>query len=198
MIGFFILDIYNKVKLNMRAKTVNYKTAYIFDFDDTLVKTKARIKVIKNNKIIKSLDSIDYKNYKLKRGETLNFDEFDDPTFILQSKKYKMWPVLVNIYKNNIWNNSNEDIYILTARTNKSKYTISSFLNRNNIDLPLSHIFTIGGDKDIINKNEIPKLKKKVLQDLSKEYDKIIFYDDNEETIENIRNLPKVHITLVD
>lgn len=48
----------------------------IFDIDDTLFHTKAKVDVIKNGKIIRSLDNQEYNVYKLKDGETFDFHQF--------------------------------------------------------------------------------------------------------------------------
>ncbi len=48
----------------------------IFDIDETLFHTKARIKVIKDKKIIKILDNKAYNKYKLKKGEEFDYGQF--------------------------------------------------------------------------------------------------------------------------
>ena len=48
----------------------------IFDIDETLFHTKAYVQIKKNGKIIKQLDNIAYSNYKLKKGEELDFGQF--------------------------------------------------------------------------------------------------------------------------
>lgn len=48
----------------------------IFDIDETLFHTNARIKVIKDQKVIKILDNKSYNKYKLKEGEELDYGEF--------------------------------------------------------------------------------------------------------------------------
>lgn len=48
----------------------------IFDIDETMFKTKAKVKVIKDGEVIKSLDNKAYNDYKLKRGEKFDYGEF--------------------------------------------------------------------------------------------------------------------------
>ena len=181
----------------MRAKKVNeLKKAYVFDFDDTLIKTKAKVHIYNNNKLIKSLTPAEYNDYEAQPNDELNFDDFNNPLFILQGKKYKMWPVLQNIYNAKKTGRYNSDIYILTARSNKSKYTISSFLHRNGIEIPIENIFTIGDDSN--PEQDISKDKQNILEKLNKEYDKIIFFDDNIDNVEMAKNISGVNIRLVD
>jgi phosphoserine phosphatase len=48
----------------------------IFDIDETLFQTKALVKVIKDGKVIRTLDNQEYNNYKLKDGESYDYGEF--------------------------------------------------------------------------------------------------------------------------
>jgi hypothetical protein len=48
----------------------------VFDIDDTLFRTFASIKVVKDDKTVKSLSNQEYNVYKLKDGETFDFGEF--------------------------------------------------------------------------------------------------------------------------
>ena len=165
----------------MRAKTVPAK-AYIFDFDDTIVKTDAKVYVLVNGKKVKSLTPTEFNNYSLQSGESYDVSDFTDPRIILNAKKYKLWPALENISNAKKMGRSNSDIYILTARSKKAQIPIHTFLERNGIDIPLDQVITIGvdspGDQDIAGNKE------KVLRELKKKYVDIIFFDDSEENIE--------------
>ena len=48
----------------------------IFDIDETMFKTKAKVKEIKNGETIKSLTNQEFNKYKLKSGEKFDFGEF--------------------------------------------------------------------------------------------------------------------------
>ena len=48
----------------------------IFDIDDTLFHTTAKIKVVKDGKVIKSLTNQEFNSYKLQPGEQFDFGEF--------------------------------------------------------------------------------------------------------------------------
>ena len=67
----------------MRAKTVPLSKAYCFDFDETLVKTDAKVHIIKNGKKIKSLTPDEFNNYVFQEGETMDVSDFEDPRYIL-------------------------------------------------------------------------------------------------------------------
>ena len=53
-------------------------TLYVFDIDDTLFKTTAKVNVISNGKIVRSLSSSEFNSDKLKPGEKYDYKEFDD------------------------------------------------------------------------------------------------------------------------
>lgn len=48
----------------------------IFDIDETLFQTKARVKVMKGGKVVRTLDNQEYNTYKLKDGESYDYGEF--------------------------------------------------------------------------------------------------------------------------
>ena len=48
----------------------------MFDVDETMFITKAKVKVIKNGKIIKRLNNQEFNTYKKKNGEEFDFGEF--------------------------------------------------------------------------------------------------------------------------
>ena len=48
----------------------------IFDIDETLFHTKAKVQVIKEDKILRILDNQQYNSYRLKKGESFNYGQF--------------------------------------------------------------------------------------------------------------------------
>lgn len=179
----------------MRARTINERRAYIFDFDETLVKTDAKIDIYRNGAFYKSLTPKQFNFYKQKPYDKLDFSDFDNGELILKAKKYKMWPALQNINKAIKENRSTSDIYILTARTTLAKPYIYEFLKQNGINININNIFTIG---DKLEKNSISIEKRKILKDLSKKYDITYFFDDNPDTIKLANNIKGVKTRLVE
>jgi hypothetical protein len=180
----------------MRAKTVDLDKAYVFDFDDTLVKTDAKVHIYKNGKKIKSLTPEEYNFYKPSPGETTNMDDFIDPRIIMDAKKYKMWPALHNIDMAKKSGRSTSEIYILTARSPKAKLPIHNLLTREGIDIPLENIITLGHDSG--QYYDIAKAKREVLTDLANNYDKVFFFDDSHKNIELANKIPGIKSRLID
>ena len=50
----------------------------VWDIDETLFVTKAKVHVIKNGKRVASLSNKEYNTYRLKKGESYDFTEFKD------------------------------------------------------------------------------------------------------------------------
>jgi hypothetical protein len=50
----------------------------VFDIDDTLFQTKAKIKVVKDGKVVKTLTNREFNSHKLQQGETYDFGQFKD------------------------------------------------------------------------------------------------------------------------
>ena len=67
----------------MRRQLLNYileaasgKGLTIFDIDETLFHTKAKINVMKDDKVVSTLDNMQFNTYKLKAGETFDYGQF--------------------------------------------------------------------------------------------------------------------------
>jgi len=59
----------------------------IFDIDDTLFHTTAKVLVKKNGKVVQTLDNQEFNNYNLKPGEEFDFDEFRSAEKFKQESK---------------------------------------------------------------------------------------------------------------
>jgi len=171
------------------------KVCYIFDFDETLVTTTAKIHVYRNGAHHKSMDSKQYNFYKRHPEDTYDFSEFKDPELILNAKQHKMWPALKNINKAIKEKRSTSEIFILTARSLHVKSAIYEYLKQHGIDIDMEHIFTIGDDAGQIN---ISKEKHKILSDMAKKYDKVVFFDDDPKNIAIAAGIQGIKTRLVE
>jgi len=180
----------------MRAREVPQFKCYVMDFDDTLVKTSAKVHVYKDGRRINSLTPEEYNFYKPKKGETTNMEDFIDPRIIMNAQKYKMWPALKNIDMAKKSGRSSSEIYILTARSHKAQLAIHNFLTREGINMPLENVITLGRDDG--EHYDIPAAKKKVLSDLADKYDQVLFFDDSHKNIEIANQIPGIKSRLIE
>ena len=183
----------------MRAKLVNEKIknskAYIFDFDDVLVKTDAKTKVYKKGKFFKFLTPEEFNFYEKLPGEELDLSDFKDPRFIINARKFKMWPALYNISAAVQQGRSQSNIFILTARSEHVKSAIHNFFIKNNVFIPIKNIITIGDDKGEIH---IPTAKREILKNIKISYDEVFFFDDNPENIKIASEIGGIRTRLID
>ena len=64
------------VKFKQFLEEQSGKGLTIFDIDETMFKTSAKVEVKKDGKTIKKLDNQQFNNYKLKTGEKFDFGQF--------------------------------------------------------------------------------------------------------------------------
>ena len=89
----------------------------IFDIDDTLFHTTAKVLVKKNGKVVQTLDNQEFNNYNLKPGEEFDFDEFRSAEKFKQESKpiARMLAKAKTILRNSL-NNPKSKVIIVTAR----------------------------------------------------------------------------------
>jgi len=178
----------------MRARTV-IKKCYVFDFDECLVTTDAKIHVYRNGVHIKSFNSKEYNFYKKHPKDKLNFSEFNNGEMILAAKKYKMWPIISNISNAIKTDRSTSEIYILTGRNSVVKSYIYEYLKQNGIEIDIDNVITVGDD---IGKVSISEEKRKKLTELVNTYDKIFFFDDDPKNIALANSIKGIITRLVE
>lgn len=114
---------------------------YIFDIDDTLIYTTARVHVYdEHKKLICKLDSSSYNSRthndeeQLKRGQSYDYSEFNN-FGLLKCESHR--PTMT-ILKELARQGQSHNIYIITAR--EDRYLIAYWLHTLGIDLDLNHI----------------------------------------------------------
>lgn len=63
-------------KVNRFKEFIGSGTLTIFDIDETLFHTKAKVAVVKDGKVVRMLDNQEFNTYKRKPGEEYDFKEF--------------------------------------------------------------------------------------------------------------------------
>jgi hypothetical protein len=89
----------------------------IFDIDDTLMHTTAKIAVKTNGKVVRELTNQEFNTYQLKRGEEFDFGQFRDAKKFKEESKpiAKMFAKAKAILRN-VVNKPGSQMIILTAR----------------------------------------------------------------------------------
>ena len=155
----------------------------IFDVDDTLVHSNARVFVKKNGKTIRVLTNAEFNYDKLQDGESYDFSEFNSYKVLKKSIFLPFWDTLKREY------NKGTHICILTARGDADM--LYKFFNSNGIDIKRELVIAINDPKCEYS-GTIEECKSQVIETLAKlGYDTLVFFDDNIENLNAAKALEK-------
>ncbi len=150
----------------------------IFDLDDTLVQTEAKIKILnpKSKEVIKKLTPAEFNNFKIKKGHVLDYDDFDSPMLLRQGRMiHEIFEILKRNYHDHI------PVAILTARS--SSELVREFFLQNGIDIHPELVIAVN-DPQFEFEGTIPERKKKAIQKLiDLGFRDLTFFDDHEDNL---------------
>ena len=190
------------MKLNSYLKTHNkeIRTLNVWDIDDTLGKTDARVALIKDGKTVKILDPGEFNSYNLKAGESFDFSQFRSGKIFRDT--FKPINNILDRAKEIVWNQSeNSHSIILTARADFEDH--KEFLQTwRDHGFPIDHVYVERAgnlaklktdSKAHINKGVILKKYMK-----SGQWDRVRMWDDHEDNIKMLyklgRQFPKIEV----
>jgi hypothetical protein len=162
-------------------KNNNNKTkAFVFDFDDTLAFTDARVHVLSpcRSQVMASLTPQEFNSVKLREGESFDFSDFDKASLILNGKPTKLIDLARDVFS------EGHSVFILTARADQASSAIAEFLQ--GFGVIAKEIHCVGSCKG----GDIAKAKRKVLLSIIENFNKVWFFDDDARNIELARDLP--------
>jgi hypothetical protein len=91
----------------------------IFDIDDTLFNTTAKVAVVKNGRVARQLTSQQFNSYQLNLGEKFDFSQFaDSDKFFRESTPISKMFNKAKAIVRNVQNKPNSKVVIITARNN--------------------------------------------------------------------------------
>lgn len=171
------------------------RTLNVWDIDDTLFKTDARVTITKDGKPIKVLNPGEFNTYNLKQGEKFDFTQFRSGKIFRETAK----PINNVLDKaKEIVSKQNEDSksIILTARSdfNDHKEFVQTFRDHG---FPIDQVYIErAGNLARYNPAVKPHITKGVI--LRKyintgNYDRIRMWDDSESNLKMLMKLGKLH-----
>ena len=150
------------------------KALYVFDFDDTLIKSNSKVIVNKADGTQLALDSTQYKSYKKSETDSFDYSEFD---------KYPSGAVFIDSVvaelKAAIALDGADSVVVLTARQNP--VPVRQFLDDNGFKAV--EVVATGSDNPYSKANYIMNRLK------TEDFDEVIVFEDN---VKNIRTIRKV------
>jgi FMN phosphatase YigB (HAD superfamily) len=112
----------------------------IFDFDDTLVKTDARVRVTYPNGEEESLTPGEYAVHDIDEKNEYDFSQFEKPNLINPREIEKV----TNVLRNVLSAEGDRDVVILTARPQSSQKAILDYLEEIGIDTESIEMVLLG------------------------------------------------------
>lgn len=152
----------------------------IFDIDDTLFHTTAKVSIIKNGTEIRQLSNKEFNTYKLKDGESFNFTEFTNAAkFYYEAKPISKMLATAKIILDDSLRNKLSNVILVTARGNfDNKDMFLNTFRKYNFDIDKVRVERAGNITDITN----TAVKKFIIIRnylRTHQYNKVQLFDDN-------------------
>jgi len=118
----------------------------VWDIDETLFQTKAKVHVMKNGKRIKSLSNKEYNTYKLAKGETYDFSEFKNAEIFAKTsvpieRAIDKAAKTLRAYSNQ----PNSKVIVLTARSDfDDPHTFLNTFEKHGLNMRNVHVHRAG------------------------------------------------------
>ena len=162
------------------------RTLNVWDIDDTLGQTSAKVNIKKDGKVIKTLAPGEYNNYKLNKGEELDFSQFRSGKIFRDT--FKPISNVLDRAKSIVWNQSeNSHSIIITARADfdDHKEFLEAFRDHG---FPIDHVYVErSGNLSKLKPSSPAHINKGVI--LKKylstgKWDRVRMWDDHEKNLE--------------
>lgn len=171
----------------------NLGSLTIFDIDDTLFHTTAKVGVLDKNGNPKAISNSEFNTYQWQPGETPDFSEFQNAekfnreSVPIPSMVNKMKGILGNIHKN-----PNSKVIIITARSDfDNKEMFLDTFRKYGINIDMVYVERAGNIKNpSLNVAEKKAVIIRRYLD-SKQFDIVRLYDDAKGNIETFKELNK-------
>ena len=147
--------------------------AFVFDFDDTLAFTDAKVHVLSRFKsqVMASLTPHEVNTHKLREGESVDFSDFDKASFIRDGKPSKLIDLAKDVFA------EGHSVFILSARNDCVSSAIAEWLT--DFGIVAREVHCVGEEG-----SDIAKAKRQVLLAIIENFDKGWCFDDDARNIE--------------
>jgi len=172
----------------MRAAEIKPKKLVIFDIDDTLVYTQTKVHVVKNGRVVNSLNSHDFTHYKLQPGEEFDFGDFRNAKEFFDNSRPNI--PMMNQLKRDI--NTGNKVVMVTARADfDDRELFLDTFRKFGIDMNKVHVYRAGNSKQGTTEDRKKTIIKQLLDQAT--YSKAIMYDDAKPNLHTFMELKKDH-----
>lgn len=167
-----------------------FGTLVILDIDETIFKTFAKIKVIKDGKVFRELSNQEFNTYKLQPGESFDFGEFRDAE--LFNKTSIPIPKTVDRIKRmfSSINKQSPTVIMLTARADfDDKETFLDTFRKHGIPIDKIYVERAGNMKTGTTDERKKSIMMKYI--MTGKYTTVLFLDDDEKNLRTFAKLGK-------
>lgn len=180
-----------RFKQFLNEQTNAHAGLHVFDVDDTLFNTTARIRVMKGKKQVATLSNSEYNTHKLPPGHHYDYSEFRSAEkFDTESKpNQRVLNKMRNLHSKA--KNAGGKVIINTARADfDDKDRFLNAFRRQNVDIDNIHVHRAGNLK---TKGTVAQKKARIIRDQLKKgnYSHVSLYDDSEENLNHFLELKK-------
>ena len=150
----------------------------IFDLDDTLIISAAKVKVLdpKNGRVLKEMTPEQFNHYTHKGKGTLSFTDFEDADVLRKSTFIaEIMEELLKFYSSGV------HVSIVTARSSSS--LIRNFFLENGIDIHPDLVIAVNDPQYKFTGNIAQKKKQAIHRLVDEGYRDFIFFDDNSDNL---------------
>lgn len=170
----------------IRIKGSSSNALAVFDLDDTLIVSSAKIQVLdkKTKNVIKTLTPSEFNFFKPTKNHALSFEEFED--FEILKKAEFIQHVLQELLK---FYNLGVHVAIVTARSDSSM--IRKFFLENGIDIHPDLVIAVNDPREKLSGSIAEKKKEALDRLIDSGYKDLIFFDDNEENLALAKEIEK-------
>lgn len=165
-------------------------TLVVFDIDETLFHTKAKVKVVKDKKVIRELDNQEFNSYKLRDGEQYDFGQFKSSEIFKQTSTPigRMIGRLKTVLRN--MTSKNSQVILSTARQNfDNKEVFLDTFRSYGIDIDRVYVERTGN----LGLGSSAKNKRFTFHKYLRKgiFNKVRFFDDSKDNINSFKSLRK-------
>lgn len=159
------------------------KTICIFDLDDTLVKTDAKIKVYhkETDDLLHSLTPEQFNDFENHHEHTLDFDDFNDLQILLAGS------LMIDNIKILLDYAKLHPIGIITARSHLN--SVLEFIYEKRLPIKENLVFVVNDEKSGFFGNVAARKKQAFERLISLGYNDFIYYDDNLDNLNAAKSL---------
>ena len=163
------------------------------DIDETTMHTFAKVNVMKDGNVVKSLDNKEFNTHELGDGETYNFDNFRDAKYFNQTSQpiEKTIGRIKNIIQSIKDNKKQEKVIFLTARADfDDKETFLDTFRKFGIDVDIPNVY-IERSGNLTDIKSVADRKRYVILKYLKSglYTAAKMYDDDRKNLETFEEL---------